>query len=463
MRSIRARLIGGYLLVVAITLLVALMLGRWLLDRNIVVGIDLLNQSEFQEIHDRAGASAKLEMEAVFLRTVKEHAGLDDPLYYFQIRNGQGKVLFRSDNMGKAVFEPNPAGVQNCSCVVPRLGTVRISQFSEGPYQVQIGSSLANHNRLFTAYSKVAVVLMATALVLSLFFGYWLSRLALDPIRKIQQTASRITADNLSERIPVGVEGDEVADLTKLLNQMFDRLEYSFGRLMRFSADASHELKTPLSLVRLQSEKLLLNDNLTPGQQDALHQQLESIGRLHSVIEKLLFISKSEFGAVRLNLRSQNTRELINAFAEDAVVLCEDAEIRFEVDSNDPISATFDSVLLRQVLLNLVNNALHVSQPGAAIRLFSSRDNTHWRVVIEDAGPGMPQEKLLEVFEPFVRLERNGEHRPGNGSGNGNGTVAGTGLGLAICRSIIELHKGRIYAQNRTGGAGLKVTFELPL
>ena len=451
MRSIRARLIGGYVLVVTITVLVALLLGRWLLDRNIVRGIDLLNVAEFQEIHARVGAS--VGDSDTFLKQVEHHAELDEQLYFFQVSRSGGEIVFRSPNMKKAVFEPNPPGVPHRTASIEHLGTVRLSQFREGPYAIQIGSSLGNPAQLFHAYSKVALILLGFALVLSLFFGYLLSRLALNPIRRIQQTASRITADNLSERIPAGNAEDEIADLARLLNQMFDRLEYSFGRLWRFAADASHELKTPLSLIRLQSEKLLLHGNLPPGPQEALQQQMESIDRLHSVIEKLLFISKSEFGAIRLNLRRQNTQELLNAFEEDAQVLCEDASVHFEILQNAEIDATFDAALLRQALLNLLNNALNVLDAGGVITLSSSRESDRWILAVEDTGPGLPEDKLQEVFEPFYRLERDGDCRNG----------AGAGLGLAICRSILDLHHGKIHAANRTSATGLRVTLELPL
>lgn len=453
MRSIRARLIGGYVLVVTLTLLVALMVGRYLLDRNIVRGIDLLNTAEFQEIHDRVQIAVAAGSEAALLKEVAEHATLDEPLYYFQIRRIGGSVVFRSPNMNKAAFNPNPPGIPHVTVAIPHMGEVRISQFTEGPYQVQIGTPMGNPKQLSRSFGQMTLVLLGIAIFLSLFFGYWLTRIALEPLRRIQQTASRITAENLGERIPVGKVEDEIADLARFLNQMFDRLEYSFGRIWRFAADASHELKTPLAVIRLQSEKLLLHGNLTASQQEALQQQMESIQRLHSVIEKLLFISKSEFGAIRLNLRQQNTRELIDAFSEDAEVLCEDASVRFEVLENKEITATCDAALLRQVLLNLLNNALNVLRPGGTITLSSSMAHNRWIVAMEDTGPGLPDDQLQKVFEPFVRLEPEGESLNG----------VGAGLGLAICRSVLDLHHGTIHAENRNSSQGLRVILDLPL
>ena len=297
------------------------------------------------------------------------------------------------------------------------------------------------------------LLVLGIVMVLSLFVGHWGSRLALDPIRRIQQTADRISADNLSERIPVGKPKDEISDLAQLLNRMFDRLEVSFGKVWRFAADASHELRTPLSLIRLQSENLLMLGRLSEPQTEAVHQQLEAISRLDSVIEKLLFLAKAGGGSIKPNLRRQNTQPLVSAFAEDALVLCEERGVSFQVRKNTPVIAAFDSALLRQVLLNLTNNALQVTPRGGEIALLSASNGQVWRVAVEDTGPGVPEGELERIFEPFIQGRTKGARERTNGSG----------LGLTICNNIIELHQGTIYAENRKPGSGLRVTFEIPL
>jgi signal transduction histidine kinase len=266
-------------------------------------------------------------------------------------------------------------------------------------------------------------------------------------------TAQRISAENLSERIPVDRSKDEIADLARLLNKMFDRLEISFERLWRFAADASHELKTPLSLIKLQSEKLLLEDNLTGAQVEAVQQQLESISRLDSIIEKLLFLAKSEVGTITLNLRCQSTAALINSVKEDIHALCEDAAVGFEIAEDKDGGVVFDPVLIRQVILNLTTNALTVTPAGGRITLSSSVNDRAWRVMLEDSGPGLPADRVRDVFEPFVRIRRR----------DGTEGASGTGLGLAICRSIVELHKGAIWAENRQPEHGLRVSFDIPV
>ncbi|MDR3405649.1 MAG: ATP-binding protein [Chthoniobacter sp.] len=411
----------------------------------------MLNTAEFQELADRVQPKHQLVSDPLVLQRIAAHSKIDAPLYFFQLRDSRGELLFRSANMGEAVLPENPPGQPNCSQNVPLLNDVRVGEFSLGTMRLQIAASTRDARRLLRSYFQVSLGMLGVASVLSVFFGYRLSRLALDPVRRIRRTAQRISAENLSERIPVDHSKDEIADLARLLNQMFDRLEVSFERLWRFAADASHELKTPLSLIKLQSEKLLMQGGLSNSQQEAVQQQLESISRLDTIIEKLLFLAKSEVGAITLNLRRQSTLSLVNAVLEDANVLCDDARVSLQLGEMQDCQAIFDATLLRQVILNLLTNALNVTPPGGQITFSSSGTGNIWQVVIEDTGPGLPPDRVQDVFEPFVRVAQ----------GNSRESAGGAGLGLAICRSILDLHKGNIRAENRQPGPGLRVVFTI--
>ncbi len=454
MKSLGSRLTYYYALVVIGTVISTLIIGYLLLRNQLIHGIDLLNNAEFREIHDRVGIQNGQIAEEDFLRRVAEHAEIDAQLYFFQVRKND-RVLFRSPNMRTAVFEANPPGKTNWTATTARLGGVRIGQFPEGDFNVQIATSLRNIEHFSKYYLQAGLVVSGVAAVLSIIFGHRLSRLALDPIQRIQRTADRINADNLSARIPTDNANDEITALARLLNRMFDRLEVSFNRLWRFAGDASHELKTPLSVMRLQSEKLLLHGDLPANQQEVVQQQLEGINRLSSVIEKLLFLAKSDVGGISPNLKPQNTAQFIQDFREDAQILCEDQGISLEVTRNESLPAMFDATLLRQVLFNLLTNALRVTPAGGRITVASWRDDGRWKVNIEDTGPGLLRVNLQEIFEPFMRVRTTGEDVPHDDKG--------TGLGLAICRSVIEIHQGNIRADNREPGPGLCVSFELPL
>jgi signal transduction histidine kinase len=440
-------------LVVSITVVAALCVGRWLLERQLIHGMDLLNAAEFQEIVDRTGGRHQPLSDMEAMERIAAHAKIDAPLYFFQLWDSHGHIIFRSGNMGDGVLPENPPGQTNWSRNVLVLDTVRVGEYELGTMRLQIAATMRTASRLLRSYFQVSLGMLGVSVALSMFFGHRLSRLALDPVRRIQRTAQRISAENLSERIPVDRNKDEIADLARLLNKMFDRLEVSFGRLWRFAAEASHELKTPLSLIKLQSEKLLLQGGLSGAQYEAVQQQLESISRLDSVIEKLLFLAKSEVGAITLNLRRQSTLDLISMITEDALALCDDAAVEFKTGELQEAQVTYDVTLLRQVILNLLTNAMNATPTGGQITLSSVVINGAWRVVVEDPGPGLPPERLKDVFEPFVRML----------SRNTRENASGTGLGLTICRSIVDLHKGSIRAENRQPGPGLRVTFEIPL
>jgi signal transduction histidine kinase len=282
--------------------------------------------------------------------------------------------------------------------------------------------------------------------------GLVFSEIALRPVRIIQETANRIRSDNLSQRIPVSEVRDEISDLARLLNEMFDRLESSFNQIRRFSAEASHELKTPLSLLRLEAEKLLLNESLTPDQHEAVQVQMDEISRLEQIIEDLLFLSRAEAQAVTLAFRHCDSSEFLETFVPDARVLSEHRGVRFaaRIERGEP--ADFDPKWIRQVLLNLLTNALNVSPRGSLVTLESEFTLDGWQVAIEDEGPGVPADQRERIFERFVRLPTAGAE-----------VVEGSGLGLAIVRVILQLHRGTIRAEAGPRKGGLRVIFELPL
>ena len=453
MRSLRFKLAFAYMLVVTLTVIAVLGIGRWLLEVKLIGGIDFLNHAEFQEIQNRIVGDNGLLPRADLLKRISEHSIIDAPLYYFQVSNPKEGIIFRSDNLKSAVLPDRPGNNAAWSCALPSFGMMRVGSFQAGDLSIEIATSTRNIETLFAGYFQVSLLLTAFVVVFGLLWGFWMSRLALSPIRSIQQTAQRIRANNLSERITVGDAEGEIGDLKRLLNQMFDRLESSFERLWRFAGDASHELKTPLILIRLQAERLLLHGNLSGADKEALQQQLESIGRLNGVIEKLLFLAKSEVGAIPLNFLVQPTRPFIASFIEDAQALCEDRQIVFYSSENADLSATFNATLIRQVLLNLLTNALNAMGPGGKVGVSSRLHLDKWQIALEDTGPGLPDDRLTEVFEPFVRVD----------SGQSQDQDTGSGLGLAICRRIVNLHSGTIRLENRTDQRGLRATVEIPL
>jgi two-component system heavy metal sensor histidine kinase CusS len=288
-------------------------------------------------------------------------------------------------------------------------------------------------------------------LAVSVAIGFGLSRLALRPVRLIRETASRISSDNLSERIPVANVRDEISELALLLNLMFDRLETSFRQIRRFTAEASHELKTPISLIRLQAEKLLVHGNLDADNEESVHVQLEEVSRLSHIIEELLFLSRAESCEIVLNLTPHDPEAILASFSQDARVLAEHRGLQFVCTHEGRGSVLAEPRWLRRVLLNLLINALNVSPHGSTVTLNSSIRDGLWRVQLVDQGPGVPADYRERIFERFFRL-------PSVSAA----ADEGSGLGLAICRSVISLHGGTIWAEASSDSPGLRIIFEVP-
>jgi two-component system heavy metal sensor histidine kinase CusS len=272
----------------------------------------------------------------------------------------------------------------------------------------------------------------------------------LRPLQFIRATAQRISSDNLSERIPLPAHEDELTDLARLLNQMFERLEASFAQIKRFAAEASHELKTPLSLIRLHAEKMLEDPTLPPQGFEAVLVQLEQVARLNQIIEEMLFLSRAEAGALRLSLLCASPDDMLRRFEQDAQALAEHNERTFRLQVIAAPQVLFEERWLRHVWLNLLSNALAATPQGGLITMTSALRDGQWQVVMEDEGAGLTGDELARMFERFVQF------------GPAEQRAAGSGLGLAISRSIVLLHGGSITAENRPDRSGLRITVSLP-
>lgn len=449
MRSIGARLTLWYALAATATLAGLFVAGYQLLESRLIHGLDLLNQSEFEQIKAHLGPDYKTFNAKVIDDRIRETTEYASVLFYINIDSPETRIAFYSSNL-KGQTIPDIPGERVYNAVVPGIGELRVQEFLLPPFDVSIGTPLGQVRAVMRGYVEVCAALLVGMLLASSAIGFGLSRLMLRPVRLIRETANRIRSDNLSERIPVASVRDEISDLAQLLNQMFDRLESAFNQTRRFAAEASHELKTPLALVRLHAEKLLVDGGLSAAHEEAVQVQLEELARLDQIIDAMLFLSRAEANAIAIDFKSQDPAAFLDGFAQDALALAEHHGLRFTLAHSGRGAAAFEEKWLRQVVLNLLTNAIHASPPGGRIALRSTLAHGVWRVRIEDQGPGLSPDQYERIFERFVRF-----HRP-------NGDDRGSGLGLAICRSIVMLHHGRIFAEAGTGGRGLRVVFEIP-
>ncbi len=447
MRSIGARLTFGYAFAATVSFAILSVIGGVLLSHQLIHGLDELNAAEFRQLKAHIGedyATVAPERLAQRLAGINQYESV---LFLISIdypRKNQN--LFRSANLrGQPI--PDVRGKRRYTVSAPVLGPLRVNEFLLPPYDVTVSTSEQSVHSSMRAYAITSGALITAMLLASIAIGVGLSRLVLRPMRAIRETADRIGSDNLSERIPVGDVRDEISDLAELLNRTFDRLESAFVQMRRFSEEVSHELKTPLSLIRLHAEEILRHGG--GAHADAAIEQVDEIARLNRFIDQMLFLSRADADAIAFDLKPVDPRGFLDSFAHDASVLAEDSGHVFTVATCDAGRVAMDVGWLRQVLLNVVTNAFKATKRGGRVRLSAAFAGPVWQVRIEDDGIGVPAAERERMFERFVRLS----------SGD---TQRGAGLGLTISRSIVRLHGGRIWAEPARQLRGLAIVVELP-
>ncbi len=454
MKSISSKLTIGYSSIVTLTVILILVFGRIFLERQVIQGIDLISKAEFEEIKARIIITDDVNLEETVIKAIEDHTEIDAALFMFQIGRSDNDVFFTSSNLGNHQLPQEIHGIPYTTVEMKDFGKLRVAEFKLNGLDIHIASSLQPVTELFKEYTKTGIITTLLTFIISIVSGYFMSRLALNPIIKIQNAAQQISASNLSERIEVPKSQDEIAKLALLLNDMIMRLEESFIQVQRFTSDASHELRTPLSLIRLQAEKIRNNPDLPKNELNkSITDQLEEIERLNKIIEDLLLLAKADSGTLKLNLKLINAQDYIYDFTEDAEILCEEKKLTFNVNNNDSLVINIDTIWMRHVLLNLLTNSIKYSSEKSIITLTSQKSNNYWEIIFADEGSGIPENELPYIFNRFSRIPEFDLTKPNSGSG----------LGLAICKSIILKHNGSIEVKNREKNKGLFFIISIPI
>lgn len=300
------------------------------------------------------------------------------------------------------------------------------------------------------------LVIAPLILVGSLGLGWWLAGTALRPVQGMIAELEAITdGRSLHRRLAVPLSGDDMARLAVTVNGMLARLEQSFASLRRFTADASHELKTPLMVLRAGVERALTHPRTPPEILGALDETLEQINQMAEMVDSLLMLARADEGRAPLALEPADLRELCAEMVETAEMMGEGVGIAVQAElPASPVPLAVDRSRIRQLLLNLVSNAIKYTAPGGRVGLALTDHADHVTIVVSDTGIGIAAGDLPHIFDRFWRADparsRTGE-RPG------------TGLGLAITKWIAEAHGGGITVQSRPGrGSVFTVTLPRP-
>jgi len=323
----------------------------------------------------------------------------------------------------------------------------------------QFGAILAGAN-LRTAELSAEQLLSTIALILplglvaALLMGSWIARRALAPVDRIITEVREITdGRSLHRRLAEPMVKDELGRLTETLNQMMTRLERSFAALRRFTADASHELKTPLTVLRAGVERAITMPSLPPEALAALEETLQEINRMTELVEALLMLARADEGTAPLHRETVDLRAIVEETGETGELLAAEAGVNMEVATPaDPVIVPVDASRIRQLILNLLTNAVKYTPAGGSVRLQLGPSNGRVTLTVADSGVGIAPGDLPHIFDRFWRADS---------ARTRTGERSGTGLGLAICKWIAEAHGGTIDVQSRPG-RGTTFTVTLP-
>jgi two-component system heavy metal sensor histidine kinase CusS len=385
--------------------------------------------------------------------------------FYIRLLDNRGNLLMATPGMAEQLDLPNfIALVQRRSDRALALAGTRGHSFraisaavpvGSPPYQtdtVQIAVDVSQKEQLLATYRRWFAAIFFGTLVVFPFVGYHIARRGIRPVEEMADTARHISSTNLGERMPAEGYPVELASLAVTFNNMLDRIEESFERISRFSADIAHDLRTPVNNIRGEAEVALARARTVEEYRDTLGSCLEEAVRLSDLIGDLLFLARAESPLKHLRLAPVDVGELLGSIREYYEASAAEGGIALTASVGPaPVVATLDRQLMQRAVGNLVANAMAHTPPGGAVALAAKADAAAIRIEISDTGVGIPPEALPRVFDRFYRVDTSRSQSSG-----------GTGLGLAIVQSIMALHHGRAEIASELG-RGTRVSLHLPV
>jgi heavy metal sensor kinase len=360
---------------------------------------------------------------------------------FIRITRVDGTVVYRSGAPRNEGFEPGqvpalPPGIPASGARKVSLGSGALlsaavpATAADGTrYRVEVGTSAAPLEATLRRLLVTLALGLPLAVAVAVAGGFMLVRRALDPVERIARKAEQITQHNPSERLPRVPSGDELERLSVSLNNMISRLQEAIDGSKQFVADASHELRTPLTVMRGEIESLAQDGQLGRETRETLGSVLEEVERLAEIVESLFALSRLDAGEVSAEWRRFDLAELAATTAEQMSLLATDKNVRVACQSLPGVMVEGDPARLKQVIVNLLDNAIKYTPGGGRVRLTVRREQGFAILEVADDGIGIPAEALPHVFKRFFRVDTSRSREQG-----------GAGLGLAIVKSICTAH-----------------------
>ena len=387
------------------------------LDRRLAIDA----QELFRDIENFQGINKRQEVTERFVPLA-----LRDRLV--EVRGHDGEILYMSPNLSASVLTD---GIEAFHTREIAGRPVRVGVFRDSELTLHVGADLKDIEQLGWEIARSQVIVIPAVLLLIAAGSWLLGSIALTPIEQIRRAAERITAERLDERIPSQGPADEIGRLIGVLNATFERLQGSFEQAARFSADASHQLKTPIAILRAGIDEILEDPGLSPKQRDGVADLLQQTRRLTSVAENLLLLSRADTGRLALRETSFDLRKLLEGNLEDVHILGEKSNLEIEARLPETLPMRGDREMISLTLQNLVENAIKYNRPGGKVLVSAEKSDGSIQVCVGNSGECIPAERAPHIFKRFYRA-RGDEQTPGHG------------LGLSIARELARVHGGEL-------------------
>jgi signal transduction histidine kinase len=345
-----------------------------------------------------------------------------------EVTDAKGTLLYRSPNLRSAF----PAdGIKEFHNHKIDGHSIRLAEFEENGLTLRVGDDLNQIHQVGHDILLAMLGAIPTVLLIVLIGSRWVASRALAPIEEIRKAAAQITPQRLDQRLPVPPTHDEIAGLIEVLNAAFERLQRSFEQSARFSADASHHLKTPIAVLRAGIEEILADPESSLQTQANAEDLLHRVHQLNSVADGLLLLARADAGRLEVHVDEFDFSELLDGMLDDARALSEPLglTIEAEVPKNLPLKA--DRGYVGMIAQNLLENAIKYNQRGGRVRIAARGVNGSVELNVGNTGAGIPRERVAHLFERFYR-------------GRGDERIAGSGLGLSIAQELAHALGGEV-------------------
>ncbi len=336
-----------------------------------------------------------------------------------------------------------------------RIAAERVRIFAK-PYFVAAAYPLHHDSETMQAVATAYVIAIPLLLLIAALGGYFLATRSLSPVAAMSARAAEISSSNLNERLPVGSRRDELSALAEVVNGLLERLERAFAQQRRFMADASHELRTPVAVLRTEADVTRSRPTRTETEyRESVSVMRDSAQRLGRIVDDLFLLARADAGHLPLRLEALYLEDVVDEAARAVRNLARERDVRVQLLPLEDSPYDGDADLLGRVLLNLLDNAIKHSPAGGTVTLALMRSAHEYHITVTDEGAGIPPDAQPHIFERFFRADKARSRSSGD-------ATTGAGLGLAIGRWIAEAHGGRLELV-RSSSSGTEFLLALPL